>query len=101
MSELRLSPQAEAELDGIWIYIARESGSTEAATRLVEGITERFWLLARNPYMGRRRDHDLRRGLRSLVAGDYVLIHSIVEDDVVLILHVVHGHRDLAALLGN
>jgi plasmid stabilization system protein ParE len=101
MSELRLSPQAEAELDGIWIYIARESGSTEAATRLVEGITERFWLPARNPYMGRRRDHDLRRGLRSLVAGDYVLIHSIVEDDVVLILHVVHGHRDLAALFGH
>lgn len=101
MSELRLSPQAEAELDSIWIHIARESGSTEAATRLVEAITERFSLLARNPYMGRRRDHDLREGLRSLVAGDYVLIHSIVEDDLVLILHVVHSHRDLAALFGN
>ncbi len=103
MSELHLSREAEAELDGIWIHIARESGSAEAATRVVENITERFWLLARNPYMGRRRDHDLRPGLRSLAAGDYVLIycHSILDDDVVLILHVMHGHRDLAALFDH
>jgi plasmid stabilization system protein ParE len=68
---------------------------------MVEGITERFWLLARYPYMGRRRDHDLRPGLRSFIAVDYVIIHSIADDDVVLILHVVHGSRDLVALLGN
>ena len=91
MSEFRLSPQAEAELDGIWIYIARESGSTDTATRVVENITDRFWLLAR---------YDLRPGLRSLAADDYVIIHSIAEDDVVLILHVVHGSRDLVALFG-
>lgn len=50
MSEFRLSPEAEAELDDIWIHIARESGSTDIATRVVERITERFWLLARYPY---------------------------------------------------
>jgi toxin ParE1/3/4 len=100
MSEFRLSPEAEAELDGIWIYIARESGSTDTATRVVENITERFWLLARYPYMGRRRDDDLRPGLRSLAADDYIIIHRIAEDDVVLILHVVHGSRDLVALFG-
>ncbi len=99
MSELRLSPEAEAELDGIWNYIARESGSIDLATRVVERITERFWLLARYPYMGRRRDEDLRPGLRSLAADDYVVIYRIA-DDVVLILHVVHGSRDLAARLG-
>jgi plasmid stabilization system protein ParE len=51
--------------------------------------------------MGRRRDGDLRPGLRSLASGDYVIIHSVVEDDTVLILHVVHGSRDLGALFGN
>ena len=61
----------------------------------MENITDRFWLLARYPYMGRRRDDDLRPGLRSLSADNYVIIHSIAEDDVVLILHVVHGSRDL------
>jgi len=101
MSEFRLSPEAEAELDGIWIYIARESGNIEIANRTIESIAERFWLLARHPHMGRRRDHDLRLGLRSLTADDYVIIHRILEDDVVLILHVVHGNRDLEALLGH
>jgi toxin ParE1/3/4 len=101
MSEFRLSPEAEAELDGIWVHIARESGSIDIATRVVESITERFWLLARYPYIGRRRDDDLRPGLRSLPADDYVIFHCIVEDDVVLILHVVHGSRDIIALLGD
>ena len=69
MSEFRLSREAETELDAIWIRIARESDSIDIATRVVESITERFWLLARYPYMGRRRD-DLRPGLRSFTAGD-------------------------------
>jgi plasmid stabilization system protein ParE len=60
MSEFRLSPEADAELDGIWIHLARETSSVDVATRVVEGIAERFWLLARYPYMGRRRDEDLR-----------------------------------------
>jgi toxin ParE1/3/4 len=98
MSEFRLSPEAGAELDGIWIHMARASGSIDIATRVVESITERFWLLARYPYMGRRRD-DLRPGLRSFTAGDYVIVHRVVEDDVVLILHVVHGSRDICRAL--
>jgi plasmid stabilization system protein ParE len=59
MSEIRLSPEAEAELDAIWFRIARDSGSVDIATRVVEGIMDRFWLLARYPYIGRRRDDDL------------------------------------------
>ncbi len=101
MSEFRLSPEAEAELDGIWIRLARESGSSDVATRVVESITERFWLLARHPYLGRRRDDDLCPGLRSFPADNYVIIHRIEEDDVVLILHVVHGSRDLVTLFGH
>ena len=65
MSEFRLSPEAETELDAISIRIARDSGSVDLATRVVEDIMERFWLLARYPYIGRRRDHDLGPGLRS------------------------------------
>jgi toxin ParE1/3/4 len=101
MSEFRLAPEAEAELDDIWLHIARESDSIDIATRVLEGITERFWLLARYPYLGRARDEDLRPGLRSFSADDYIIVHRIAEDDVVLILHVVHGSRDLVALFGH
>jgi len=52
----RVAPRAEAELDGIWYYLAKESGSIEIADRVVDSITERFFLLARYPHIGRRRD---------------------------------------------
>lgn len=44
MGEFRLSPETEAELDGIWLYIARESGSIDIANRVIDRITDRFWL---------------------------------------------------------
>jgi plasmid stabilization system protein ParE len=67
----RIAPQAETEPDNIWYYVARESGSTEIADRLIDSITERFHLLACHPHIGRHRDEDLRPGLRSFPVGDY------------------------------
>jgi toxin ParE1/3/4 len=94
----RLLPEAETELDDIWFYISRESDSLEIANRLITTITDRFWLLARNPQVGRRRDSDLRPGLRSFPVGEYVIIYR-VEDDDAIILHVIRGSRDIEGLL--
>jgi plasmid stabilization system protein ParE len=52
----RLALQARAELSNIWNYIARESGNLAAADGVIDAITERFYLLAEFPYMGRARD---------------------------------------------
>lgn len=52
----RLAPQVEVELADIWYYIARDSGSTEIADRLMDSITDRFFLLGDHPYVGRLRD---------------------------------------------
>lgn len=98
MSQFRLAPEAEAELDDIWLHVARQSGNIDIATRLVEKIMEHCGVLARYPYLGRARD-DLRPGLRSFPADDYLIIYRLIEDRVVLILHVMHGSRDIAALL--
>jgi plasmid stabilization system protein ParE len=46
----RVAPEAEAELDNIWYYVATESGSTGVADRLIDSITERFYLLASHPH---------------------------------------------------
>ena len=84
----RLAPEAEAELDDIWYYIAKESQSIEIADRVVDSITDRFFLLAAYPHVGRRRDEDLRPGLRSLPVGEHVIIYRVEAEDV-LILHVI------------
>ncbi len=91
----RLAPQALEDLDSIWLYVATESGSIEAANRLIDSLTRRFLLLTQHPYMGRVRDEDFGPGSRSFAVGEYVVVYRVHEPNV-LILRVVHGHRDLA-----
>jgi toxin ParE1/3/4 len=95
----RLAPHARAELSNIWNYIARESGNLAAADGVIDAITERFYLLAEFPYMGRARD-DLRFGLRSFPVGQYVIIYTIDDGDV-QILHVFHGRQDIEGRFGQ
>lgn len=98
MGHLR-TPLADSDLDGIWYYVATESGSAEVADRLVDSITERFFLLGDYPHIGRRRDEDLRPGLRTFPVGKYIVIYRIQGGDA-LILRVVHGSRQINALFG-
>ncbi len=94
-----LAPQAAVDLDDIWYYVAKDSGSVEIADQLIDSISERFFLLAGHPYLGRPRDDDLGIGLRSFPVGEYVIVY-LVEDKDVLVLRVVHGRRDMDELFG-
>lgn len=93
-----LSRQVEAELDDIWLYVATKSSSFDIADRLITSITERFFLLSCYPHIGRPRDNDLRPGLRTFPAGEYIIIYR-TDGENVLILHVVRGSRNIQALL--
>jgi toxin ParE1/3/4 len=93
----RVAPRAESDLDEIWVYVARASGSMDVATRLIESLADRFLLLAKFPFAGRIRDEDFGRGSRSFAVGEYVVVYCIEGHDV-LILRVIHGKRDLEAL---
>ena len=93
----RRTPQADSDLDDIWYYAATKSGSMDIADRLVDSITDRFYLLATHPNIGRTRDEDLRPGIRSFPVGEYVILYRIDQGDV-LILRVLRGSRDIGAL---
>ena len=94
------SPQTDSDLADIWYYVASESSSLEIADRLIDSITEQFLLLAQYPHIGRRRDEDLRPGLRSFPVRDYVVFYRVQDADVV-ILRVLHGSRDVKAQFGR
>jgi toxin ParE1/3/4 len=93
----RVAPQAEADLDEIWLNAAKESGSMDVATRLIDSIASRFFMLVSFPHVGRARNQDLGAGLRSFPAGEYIIIYSVDGPDV-FILRVVHGRRDIERL---
>ena len=97
MVDVRLSPEAESELDQIWLYLAEVTGSAEVASRVIARITGQFWYLALHPRLGRRRDSDLRPGLRSLAIDEYVIIYRMDAEGGVLVLHILHGRRDIAS----
>jgi len=96
----RRSPQVDSDLDGIWYYVASKSGSVEIADRLIDSITDRFFLLASHPNIGRARDEDLIPGLRSFPVGQYIIIYRMGGDDV-FILRVLRGSRNIEALFGR
>src|ERR1700730_13206859 len=96
----RLAKRAEADLDDIAYYIAMESGSIEVADRVIDAITTRFPFLADHPYSGRARDDDLGVGRRSFPADQYIIIYRVRGPDV-FILRVVHGSRDLKAVMAS
>ncbi len=48
----RVSEDAERDLDEIFLYCATRA-SPEAADRVVDRITERFWLLGQHPDAGK------------------------------------------------
>jgi plasmid stabilization system protein ParE len=48
----RVAPRAETDLDDIWLYVAKESGSIEIANRLIDTVTDRFTRLPAFPTSG-------------------------------------------------
>ena len=100
MADLRISAEAEADLDDIWLYVATEGQNAQRADHLLNRFAVFFSRLARNPYLGRRRD-DLRPGYRSFPVGDYVVVYRVAGGDEVLILRIIRGSRDIPALFGE
>ena len=89
----RVASRAEADLDDIWLHVARESGSMDVASRLIDSITDRFVFLANFPNAGRSRDQDFGIGRRSFPVDECIIVYS-VEGTNVFILRVIHGRRD-------
>ena len=91
---LRITDTAEDDLADIWATIAADS--PERASAFVTSIIERFEPLRHHPELGPARKH-LAPGLRAHFHGNYTLYYRFTETELI-ILHVVHGARDQAAL---
>jgi toxin ParE1/3/4 len=90
----RLTPAAEADIEGIADYIAEHNAP--ASVRLVEDFVRRWELLATQPYSGATRE-DILPSIRHLVMGQYIAFYRVDEDAEVLILRVIHGRRNITA----
>jgi toxin ParE1/3/4 len=92
MRRYRLSRLARADLDQIWLYIARNS-TVETADRFIDRITKQFVTLAGAPDAGAVRD-EIELGLRSFSVGRYLIYYRRAQRGEILISRVIHGMRD-------
>ena len=67
----RVSRNAERDLDEIFWYWAKRAG-LKVADRLMDSITERFWLLGEHPDEGVLAE-DFAAGVKCFPAGKYLI----------------------------
>jgi toxin ParE1/3/4 len=94
---IRLSPRARADLDAIWLYIARESGNQAIATRAIASITDKFGLFANFPYIGKSLESELRPKVRTFPVNSNMIFYSTKPGEI-RILRIIHARRDAQAV---
>ena len=92
----RISPRADADLDEVWAFIARDEPL--AADRMEKALHETMEQLARMPGLGHRRP-DASDRYRFWRVGMYLIAYR-VERGVVHVVRVLHGARDIRRFLG-
>ena len=90
------TPEAIADLDGIWDYIARDNPA--AADRMLDELNERFVLLSKNPEIGELQPLLADGTYRRFTCRNYVIYYRALEDGIVLV-RVLHGAQDHERLL--
>ena len=99
MSDLLIAPAARVELDEIWDYYALELQNPDVADRIRDEIFDAFHKLAKMPGMGHTR-HDLAtEPLRFWSVRSFLIIYR-GERRPIEIVRVLHGARDVQAILG-
>ena len=99
MTGYELHPEARADLDEIWEYIAADS--IDAAFRVIDEILQRCKDLGAFPHQGHRRPDLTNRPLRFVRVRDYLVAYA-PDKRPLWILAVMHGHRSprvMAAIL--
>ena len=92
----RVSADAERDLDEIFLYWATRT-SLNVADRLIENITDRFWLIGEHPDAGRLAE-EMGPGVRCFPAGKHLIYYRKTRRTLD-ILHVFHGARDQERIL--
>ena len=94
---VRRSNRADADLDEIWLHIAKDN--VAAADRVIDRIEAAENRLAEFPQIGQARP-EIRAGLRHWPVGGYLMFYRVAEEELTVV-RVVHGARDLPELFGE
>jgi toxin ParE1/3/4 len=92
MLNIRLSPLARADLDGIWEFTVAQWNEAQAESYLL-GIDASMKLLAANPRLGRAID-DIRPGYLKFPSASHILIYRLAAG-AIEIIRILHKSSDV------
>ncbi len=101
MSRYQFTPQATDDLFEIWSYIARDS--VEAANRVEDAIYKACAFMAEGPLRGYAREDLTKLPLRFWTVQaypNYIIVYD-PKTDPLQIIRILHGTRDILAILGE
>jgi toxin ParE1/3/4 len=100
MSAFLLAPSARVDLEEIWNYYAMELQNLEAADRIRDELFDAFRKLVRTPGLGHFRNDLAADPLRFWRVRSYLIIYR-PEKCPLEIVRILHGARDVQAILGG
>jgi len=100
MSAFLIAPAARTELEEIWDYYAVELQNPDVADRIRDEIFNAFRKLADTPGVGHFRSDLSAEPLRFWRVRKYLIIYRS-EKQPIEIVRVLHGARDVQAILGS
>jgi toxin ParE1/3/4 len=92
------SPEAIADIEGIWEYYERVAGR-RTAEKIVWDIGDVILTIEDHPLAGRLRA-ELRPGIRSLAAKPHVVFYRVAKD-VPEIVRILDGRRDIEDIFSD
>lgn len=101
MRRLRVLDSARRDIAQIYAYVEQQSGSTTVAERFVRQLNEQCRRLARLPGMLGRARPELRPDIRSAPFKDYTIFFRYLDDDVLEVVRIIEGHRDIDAVFAK
>ena len=100
--QLRFTPIAEDDLEGIYRYISEHLVAPEAANGLMDDIEASIMRLKEFPYSGSPVTDDIlsSRGYRKLIVKNYIVFHLIDEvEKQIVIMRVLYGAQKYESIL--
>lgn len=89
--QVKLTPRARRDLDGIFAYIAEVFHEPETAAALLDALEEGLLSLETLPYRGpeRRRGIYANKGYRQLFVKNYTVVYRVDEETKTVIVVTV------------
>lgn len=96
---IEILPQAERDLLAIGAHLADQAGQN-TARKWIDKFESAILLLSENPEIGAQSDL-LGAGRRRLVLRPYLIVYRIKDPNLVRVIRIVDGRRDLPALFAE